>query len=266
MKAEWDNCINEDRNKLVFADRNKSYGAYVIRQDYSRTVLMAFLTSSLLLIFFVCIPLIKSLFSSDTDQVAAFSETEINLMQPPPIDEAQPPPPPPPPPPPVQQTIKFTPPVVVKDEEVPQDEPPPTQEELKDVAAGAVTQEGVEGAIDLPVDEPGTGDAPPEIFTIVEEMPSFPNGGEAALVKYLSENIRYPARARENGISGNVFVTFVIGKDGKVADAKILRGIGGGCDEEALRVVNAMPPWRPGKQRGEPVLVQFNLPIKFTLK
>jgi protein TonB len=136
---------------------------------------------------------------------------------------------------------------------------------LKEVAAGVTTQEGDPNAIELPTEDPGTGDAPPEIFTIVEEMPAFP-GGEAALVKYLSDNIRYPARARENGISGSVFVTFIINKEGKVADAKILRGIGGGCDEEALRVVNAMPSWRPGKQRGEPVIVQYNLPIRFTLK
>src|SRR5688572_13628416 len=255
MKTAWDNCINEGRNALVFETRNKNYGAYIIRREYSRTVLMAFLFSSILMIILICLPFIKSLFSSGTDKTTAFSETEITLMQPPPIDESQPPPPPPPPPPPVQQTIKFTPPVIVKDEEVPQDEPPPTQEELKDVAAGVVTQEGDKDAIELPIDEPGTGDAPVEIFTIVEEMPSFP-GGEAALVKYLSENIRYPARARENGITGRVFVTFIIGKDGKVTESKILRGIGGGCDEEALRVVNSMPQWRPGKQRGEPVMVQ----------
>ena len=265
MKTAWDNCIQEDRNALVFENRNKEYGAFVIRRDYSRTILIAFISSSAVFILLICLPFIKSLFSSEDANVAQFSETEINLMNPPPIDETQPPPPPPPPPPPVQQTIKFTPPVVVKAEEVPQDEPPPTQEELKDVAAGVTTQEGDPDAIDLPVEDPGAGDGPPEIFTIVEEMPMFP-GGEAALVKYLSDNIRYPARARENGISGNVFVTFVIGKDGKVADAKVLRGIGGGCDEEALRVVNAMPPWRAGKQRGQPVLVQFNLPIRFTLK
>jgi len=265
MKTAWDNCISDGRNEIVFETRNKNYGAYLIRREYSRTVIIAFIASSLLMIFFVCIPLIKSLFSSMDDATAKFSETEITLMQPPPIDEAAPPPPPPPPPPPVQQTIKFTPPVVVKDEEVPQEEPPPTQDELKEVAAGVVTQEGDKDAIDLPIDEPGTGDAPAEIFTIVEEMPSFP-GGEAALVKYLSENIRYPARARENGITGRVFVTFVIGKDGKVTESKILRGIGGGCDEEALRVVNSMPQWRPGKQRGEPVMVQYNLPLNFTLK
>ena len=265
MNLNWENCIQENRNEIVFEKRNKAFGAYLIRREYHRTLMMAFAISTTLLVLFVCIPLIKNLLNSGDDKTTSFSETEINLMQPPPIDETQPPPPPVPPQPPVQQTIKFTPPVVVKDEEVPQDEPPPTQEELKDVNAGITTQEGDPNAIDLPVEEPGTGDAPPEIFTIVEEMPSFP-GGESALVKYLSDNIKYPARARENNITGTVFVTFKVGKDGKATDAQILRGIGGGCDEEALRGIKSMPSWRAGRQRGEPVNVQYKLPIKFSLR
>ena len=261
----WENCIHEGRIEIVFANRNKSYGAYIIRKKYTLTTVRAFLTISCIIIIVTCFPLIMSFLSTTNDKVMRFSETEITLMQPPPIDETQPPPPPIPPPPPVQQTIKFTPPVVVKDEEVIQDEPPPTADELKETNVGLTTREGEAGAIELPTDVAGEGDAVPEIFTIVEEMPSF-SGGESNLVKFLSDNIRYPSRARENGISGTVFVTFIIGKDGKVTDAKVLRGIGGGCDEEALRVIGAMPTWRPGKQRGEPVSVQFNLPIRFTLK
>ncbi|MEZ4737873.1 MAG: energy transducer TonB [Flavobacteriales bacterium] len=72
--------------------------------------------------------------------------------------------------------------------------------------------------------------------------------------------------AQDASISGVVYVTFVVGKDGKIGDAKVLRGIGGGCDEEALRVVRSMPAWKPGKQRGKPVTVQYNLPIHFTLR
>ena len=106
----------------------------------------------------------------------------------------------------------------------------------------------------------------PEIFTIVEEMPEFPGGGEAALLKYLSQNIKYPPLARENNVQGTVYVTFEIDQSGKVKDAKILRGIGGGCDEEALRVVMNMPQWKPGKQRGKTVRVQYNLPVRFTLR
>lgn len=104
-----------------------------------------------------------------------------------------------------------------------------------------------------------------EIFTIVEEQPSFP-GGEAALMEYLGKNISYPPMAKESGIQGTVFVTFVVEPNGSVTNVKILRGIGGGCDEEAVRVVKNMPAWKPGKQRGKPVRVQFNLPIKFVLQ
>jgi periplasmic protein TonB len=103
-----------------------------------------------------------------------------------------------------------------------------------------------------------------QIFTVVESMPGFP-GGEAARIKYLNENIKYPQMARESGIQGRVFVTFVVEKDGKVTDVRVLRGIGGGCDEEAVRVIKNMPNWNAGKQRGKPVRVQFNMPILFKL-
>lgn len=101
-------------------------------------------------------------------------------------------------------------------------------------------------------------------ITIIEEMPQFP-GGEKELFKFISKNITYPDLAIRHGIQGAVYVTFVIEKDGSIIDAKVLRGIGGGCDEEALRVVNAMPAWSPGKQGGKAVRTQFNLPIRFTL-
>lgn len=104
-----------------------------------------------------------------------------------------------------------------------------------------------------------------QIFMVVESMPVFP-GGEANLYKYLAENIKYPQMAKESGIQGRVFVTFVVERDGSVTDVRVLRGIGGGCDEEAIRVVKGMPRWTPGKQRGKSVRVQYNLPVKFTLQ
>ncbi len=104
-----------------------------------------------------------------------------------------------------------------------------------------------------------------QIFLVVEEQPEF-EGGEAGLMKYLSENIVYPTMARESGIQGTVYLTFVIERDGSVTDIQVLRGIGGGCDEEAIRVVQNMAKWKPGKQRGKPVRVQFRLPIKFVLQ
>jgi protein TonB len=103
-----------------------------------------------------------------------------------------------------------------------------------------------------------------EIFTVVEESPSYP-GGDIARIKFLQQDINYPQMARESGIQGTVYVTFVVERDGRVTDVRVLRGIGGGCDEEAVRVMNAMPRWQPGKQRGKPVRVQFTMPIKFTL-
>lgn len=103
-----------------------------------------------------------------------------------------------------------------------------------------------------------------QVFVVVESMPSFP-GGEAARIKYLSENMKYPEMAREANVQGNVFVTFVVEKNGEISDVRILRGIGAGCDEEAIRVVKSMPRWVPGKQRNVAVRVQFNMPIKFVL-
>ncbi|NCA80999.1 MAG: energy transducer TonB, partial [Sphingobacteriia bacterium] len=103
-----------------------------------------------------------------------------------------------------------------------------------------------------------------EIFTVVEENPMFP-GGDEARMNFLRENIKYPQMARESGIQGTVYVTFVVEPSGNITNIKILRGIGGGCDEEALRVVRQMPKWKPGKQRGKSVRVQFNMPIRFVL-
>lgn len=157
-------------------------------------------------------------------------------------------PPPPPPPPPAPTTVLE---IVEDDEEI-------EEVEIEDTEV----EEDFEVEI---IEEPEEEVVEEQIFTIVEEMPSFP-GGEEELFKYLGKSIKYPQMAADAGISGVVYVTFVVDKDGKVKDAKVLRGIGGGCDEEAIRVVKAMPPWKPGKQRGKAVKVQYNLPIRFTLK
>lgn len=117
----------------------------------------------------------------------------------------------------------------------------------------------------IEVEQQTPTDISEEIFIVVEEPPSF-NGGDEARIKYISENIKYPEEARAKGIQGTVFVTFVVEADGSVSDVKILRGIGGGCDEEAVRVIESMPKWIPGKQRGQAVRVQFNMPIRFVLE
>lgn len=101
------------------------------------------------------------------------------------------------------------------------------------------------------------------LFVVVEEMPEYPGGSEA-MMNFFVENIKYPEQARKDSIQGRVFVNFIVEADGKVSNAKVLRGIGGGCDEEAVRVVSLMPAWTPGKQRGKNVRVSFNLPIMFS--
>ena len=102
------------------------------------------------------------------------------------------------------------------------------------------------------------------IFTVVEESASFP-GGMPEMYKYIGSKLVYPQQARETGTQGKVFVTFVVEKDGSLTDVKVLRDIGSGCGEEAVRVVKSMPKWKPAKQRGKAVRMQFNLPISFTL-
>ena len=116
------------------------------------------------------------------------------------------------------------------------------------------------------IPEPEEPKAPEaEIFTVVEEMPEFP-GGPSEMMKFLANNLTYPEQARRQKIEGRVFVNFVVEKDGAVSNVTILRGIGAGCDEEAIRVVELMPKWTPGYQRGQAVRVSFNLPIKFALE
>lgn len=178
----------------------------------------------------------------EREDVDVMEEVILNTKQ-----EVKPPPPKPPP----QTTILN---IVEDDIEVDLDI------EI-DAEADELTE--IEEYIPVEMDEEESSEA--EIFTVVEESPGFP-GGDIARIRYLQENIRYPQMARESGIQGTVYVTFVVEKDGRVTDVRILRGIGGGCDEEAIRVINAMPRWNPGKQRGKPVRVQFNMPIKFTLQ
>ncbi len=102
------------------------------------------------------------------------------------------------------------------------------------------------------------------IFVVVEDAPEFP-GGDKKRIEFLTENIKYPVEARESGVQGTVYVGFVVEKDGSIKDARVLRGIGKGCEDEALRVIRQMPKWKPGTQRRQPVNVQMTLPITFVL-
>lgn len=186
---------------------------------------------------------------------------------------AEPPPPPPPPPPPVIEEVP--------EEELLDEDPP----EFLDMSVDEDTY----------IEEPEEPEAPPpppppppepevdEIFQVVEQMPRFPGcedmGGsndekkacaDQKMLEFIYKNIRYPAIARENGIEGTVVISFVVDSDGVIQDPKIARDIGGGCGQEAMRVVEKMNDmdqnWTPGRQRGRAVSVQFNLPVRFTLQ
>lgn len=104
-----------------------------------------------------------------------------------------------------------------------------------------------------------------KVFEKVEVMPEFP-GGEQAMMDFVAKNVVYPQEARDKEISGRVLVGFIVEKDGSISETEVVKGIGGGCDEEAVRVVKAMPKWKPGKQKGKPVRVHFMLPLTFKLQ
>ncbi|KAB1063395.1 energy transducer TonB [Salibacter halophilus] len=157
--------------------------------------------------------------------------------------------PPPPPPPPKQQILE----IVEDDEEI--------EEELE-IESTEIDENTEIEFVETPEEEVVEE---PEIFQVVEDPPQFP-GGEEELFKYLGKSIQYPPMAKDAGVSGVVYVTFVVNEDGSISDVEVLRGIGAGCDKEAIRVVENMPKWKPGKQRGKSVKVQFNLPIRFTLR
>ena len=191
--------------------------------------------------------------SYDSDEEEAFQrevieEVEEQILQ---TDIQEPPPPPPPETPEVTTLIE-----VVSDD----------QEIKNELVVNAEVNEDTKNIEIAPVQiEEEEDETETQIFTVVENEPEFP-GGMEALYKYLAQNIKYPQLARDNGITGKVYVTFVVERDGSIANPKVLRDIGGGCGAEAIRVVKAMPKWTPGKQRGKAVRVQFNLPVNFNLK
>jgi len=271
LLADWNNVVYSGRNKIVFEGKNQAYGAFVIRKDYNKTVSKAVVISVLFFVFCLSVPAILAYLDSlKSNENVLVEDNNIDLMDAPPVNPDEPPPPPVEPPPPVQETIKFVPPVVTN-EEVPEDEIPPTQDELKETNAGVTTQEGNDGVVDLPMEEPKNEviedpDAN-KVFVSVEEMPSFP-GGDEGLMKYMQKNVNYPALEKDAGISGTVYVYFVINKEGAVEDTKVVRGVkgGSGLDKEALRVINNMPKWSVARQNGRPVKVQFTYPVKFVLR
>ena len=176
-----------------------------------------------------------------------------------------------PPPPALKSSIKFTAPVIKKDEEVADEDQMKSQEELTeskvtisiadvqgtDEEGGVLVEDLKQVVTEAPVEE--------EVFDMVEQAPQFP-GGPAELMGWLSKNIRYPVIAQENGIQGRVICQFVVGSDGSVRDIKVMRGVDPSLDKEAIRVIQSMPKWIPGRQNGKAVSVRYTLPVTFKLQ
>jgi protein TonB len=262
LKQEWID--------VVFSGRNKAYGAYELRKSNPGNTNRALLFG---IIFFVLVISMKTIINMIDGFIPKADEkvkiSEVILAPPPPEEQKKvPPPPPPEPPKPKTDMVKFPPLVVKPDVEVKED--PPTQAELKVADPGPKDQKGDPNA-EIRIDEPvGNADIKQvtedenKVFASVENQPEFP-GGLSAFGKYLEKNIKYPGVDRENNTQGKVFVSFVVEKDGSLTDISAIRGPSATLKEEAIRVIQKSPKWKPGVQNGRFVRVQYTVPISFTL-
>lgn len=258
---------------IVFANRHRAYGAYALRQGYRPTLAQAVLLGSALFLGALQLPRLYAWVKPErAESMQVVTLEKVNLETPPEAPVVVPPAQPAP----AIATVRNLVPEVVAD--APDDVPDvATVEELKDATSGPTTQEGT-GEVEL-IEAPEASSAPTvvekaieapaakteDVFVAVEQEPQFP-GGTTALSDYLQKNLRYPAEASRANIAGRVFLSFVVNADGSLTDVQVLKGLGFGTDEEALRVIKAMPRWKPGRQAGRAVRVKFNLPITFRLE
>jgi protein TonB len=252
---------NPKFDDIVFENRNQEYGAYTLRTGYNRTVLFSILIGTIIIVTAVIAPYLNAKALEDR-QKRAERQVEIkmeNLDQP--NNQVVPPPPPPPPPADVVQQQKYVPPEVV-DSVKPEDM---KQLMTADQAQVEVTNKEVVEVVAEVKEEVQESDAEATVFVVVEEMPMFP-GGDVELLKYISEHTNYPEVAKENNIQGRVIVRFCVTSKGGVSQVSILKGVDPELDAEAIRVVNTLPTFKPGKQGGKPVPVWYMVPITFTLK
>ena len=261
--------LKSDYLDILFEGRNKTYGGYELRKKYPTRARNATIGTLLIAGLIASGPIIASALKDRTEKKEVVSMKEVKLMEPPPIEpnKPKPPPPPPAPPAPSRPTVKFTPPVIKPNEEVKEDVKPP--DEKKAEVAGLETKAGSVDASELAPPSngnEGTGivEAPKEeIFKYVSQMPEFSDGDVNA---WLSRHTNYPSSARDNNIEGRVIVTFVVNETGAINAIEIGRSSGNSAlDNEAKRVVGSMPAWKPGKNNGKEVKVQFSLPITFKL-
>ena len=269
---------------MVFAGKNKEYGAYQLRKGTSgRNIksLLILVIAAALVGGFLAWKVIEQ--KQAGEQQAYMEAMELAKLQEQAKKEKKKPEPIKPKVeqkkeiPVARETQKFTAPVIKKDELVKEENQVKQMDQLDDkVAVGTENKEGVKDRTveavrnDIAVAAPPPPPAPkPEVankvFDVVEEMPSFP-GGQGALMAFLSSNIKYPVVAQENGVQGRVIVGFVVEKDGSISDVKVMRSVDPSLDREAQRVVKAMPKWKPGKQNGSAVRVKYTVPVVFRLQ
>ncbi|WP_190277272.1 energy transducer TonB [Taibaiella lutea] len=278
---EINKILQADYLDLIYDNRNKNYGGYELRKHYERRAAKALGLMLSLLVLAGSIPCLmdnheKSTVAFNPKTIIDAVMTEVTLPEkiiPPPAQPAKthnas-----------VAKTFQNPEPVIAKDNNVIKPDPP-KPDDLKGAIAGPVTNPGNDGlnvAKDPtpPSGPAGDGGGDPngkiggtdtkEVIAIGTDVPPEYPGGMAALLEYLQRNIRYPNEARENQIQGRVVVRFVVNKEGKIEGAEVQKGIGYGCDKEALRVVNAMKTWKPGQVKGKAVKAYYTLPITFRL-
>jgi protein TonB len=250
-------------DEIVFEKRNKLYGAYILRKMYNKQVIKATLLSAAILIAGLAYPLVLS-YNANGGGIHVWDDSGVVVLtnDPPPPDVLVPPPPDPLTEP--QKQIAFKAPDVVIGE-VPDDEGFLPMDELNKISKNIFIDVNPEIQAEKQPEILAEPVEKQETFITAEEMPFYP-GGDTERIKFLAANIQYPQQASELGIQGTVYLQFVVDSNGNITDVKIMRGIGGGCEEEALRVVAKMPQWHPGKQNGKAVRVLYTMPVSFKLQ
>ncbi len=273
------NISSQEWCDLIFEGRNKAYGAYDLRKDSPKRHNIATLSVVLIAAAAFFLPgvigdLIDKIRPEEEEEIVMTQVTELSDLKEAEVkkNEEYKPLMETPPPPPLKSSIKFTAPVIKKDEEVSEEEEIKSQEELIEskvtISIADVEGNDEENGQDIAdfkeAIKPVVEEEDNQVLEVVEQMPTFP-GGQKALLQYISDNIKYPSIAQENGIQGRVFVRFVVKKDGSVGEVQVLRGVDATLDKEAVRVVKSIPNFIPGKQNGHAVNVWFTLPVQFKL-
>jgi len=258
-----ESIYNVSIDDLIFAKKNKEYGAYKLRKSYQKYLSIAMWIAIVIVILVTTGPTIYRMINPEEVATTKKRKVVITELAPPPSIGEKKEEIPIEAPPPLKSTIKFTPPVIKPDEQVQDDFV--TVDELKDVDPGLQTEEGSTAGVDyslIETEEKVVEDkeTAPTYFVAVEEMPE-PIGG----IKAIQEKITYPEIAKRAGVEGKVYILAFVDENGNVTKAQVLKGIGAGCDEAALDAV-LKTKFKPGKQRGTPVHVQVSIPIIFKLQ